>query len=135
VTWSKYTKTLKNFSFLKIQLWETEAPIPTKKDDKLLALIGHASKDRLALQAGSRPIQNYDPVVKKGNNHLQNSDSHFREDECGSSLTIHWFGKRSKILRCASPASSSPQEGCTFLLLLYVTVQSELFSSKKKIQQ
>jgi hypothetical protein len=31
VAWSKHTLTVKNFNFLKIQLWAIKAPIPTKK--------------------------------------------------------------------------------------------------------
>jgi hypothetical protein len=44
--------------------------------------------ERSALQAGRRPIQNSNSVVMKGNTHLQNSNSHFSEEESGPSLTI-----------------------------------------------
>jgi hypothetical protein len=77
----------------------SSAPIPTKKDDEVLALIGDRSIDRSALQdTGAWPIRISDTfrdfIVKRGNSQLQNSDSHFPEDESGRSWTKHWFEKK-----------------------------------------
>jgi hypothetical protein len=65
----------------------SSAPIPTMKDD-VLALIGDGSIDGSALQdMGAWPIRIYDSfrdfMVKRGTNDLQNSDSHFPDDESG----------------------------------------------------
>jgi hypothetical protein len=66
----------------------SSAPIPTKKNDEELALIGDGSIHRSALQyVGAWPIRISDSfrdfMVKRGTNQLQNSDSHFPEDESG----------------------------------------------------
>jgi hypothetical protein len=87
---------VKYFNGMKIQLWETKATSPPKKGDKKLALIGDGSTDRLALRAESRPIPYYDSVVRRENNHLQNTDSHFPEDESGPSWTTHWVREKSE---------------------------------------
>jgi hypothetical protein len=72
----------------------SSAPIPTKKDDEVLALIGDGSTGRSALQdMGAWPIRiSYsfrDFMVKRGTSQPQNSDSHFLEDESGRSLAKH----------------------------------------------
>jgi hypothetical protein len=77
----------------------SSAPIPTKKDDEVLAVIGDGSIDRSALQdMGTLPDRMSDSfcdlMVKRRINQLQNSDSHFPEDESGRSLTKHWFEKK-----------------------------------------
>jgi hypothetical protein len=76
----------------------SSSPIPTKKDDEVLALTDDGSIDRSALQdMGTWPIRISDSfcdfMVKRGTFQLQNSDSHFPEDESGRSSTKHWFEK------------------------------------------
>jgi hypothetical protein len=77
----------------------SSAPIPTKKDEDILALIGDGSIDRSALQdMGAWPIRISDSfrdfMVKRGTNQLQNSGSHFPEKESERSLTKHWSEKK-----------------------------------------
>jgi hypothetical protein len=92
----------------------SSAPIPSKKDYEVVALIGDVSIDRSALQdMGTRTIRISDSfrdfMVKTGASQLQNSDSHFPEDECGRSLIKHWFEKKSKLVRTCT------ELGCVFL--------------------
>jgi hypothetical protein len=66
----------------------SSAPFPTEKHDEVLALIGEGSIDRSALHnMGAWPIRISDYfhnfMVKRGTSQLQNSDSHFPEDESG----------------------------------------------------
>jgi hypothetical protein len=110
----------------------SSTPIPTKKDDKVFPLIGDESIGRSAFQdMGAWPIRISDSIrdfmVKRGTGQLQNSDSHFPEDESGQSLTKHWFEKNSKMARrcTAFVCIFLPREKCTFLLLLYI-IQLEL---------
>jgi hypothetical protein len=109
-----------------------QLPIPTKKDDEVLALIGDGSIDRSGFQnTGAWPIRISDSfrdfMVKRGTSQLENSDSHFPADESGRSFTKHWFEKKiqngEKVHR--TWMCFSPKKRCTFLLLLYI-VQSEL---------
>jgi hypothetical protein len=76
----------------------SSAAIPSKKDYEVLALIGDKSIDRSSLQnMGAWPIRISDSfrdfMVKRGTSQLQNSDSHFPEDESGRSLEKHCFKK------------------------------------------
>jgi hypothetical protein len=48
-------------------------------------------------------------MVKRGTSQLQNSDSHFPEDESGRSLAKHWLEKNSKMVRRCTVL------GCVFL--------------------
>jgi hypothetical protein len=92
----------------------SSASIPTKKDGEVFALIGDVNTGRSALQdmgAWQNRISDSfrDFMVKKGTSQLQNSDSHFPEDESGQSLAKQWLEKNSKMVRRCTAF------GCAFI--------------------
>jgi hypothetical protein len=110
----------------------SSAPFPTKKDDDVLALIRDGSIDRSALyDMGAWPIRISDSfrdfMVKRRTSQLQDSDSHFPEDESERLLTKHWFDKKNSkmVERYTALVRVFLPKRCAFLFLLYIR-QSEL---------